>query len=188
MSRVFTSFRTERGNIRIWPVCKEYHPRPRGLYLIIYTLGVLWLLQKKECHAITGTAQTSNGNIPKYPWGKVGNRPQLSLLLRSPHVVALWLSLFGKKDYRSCRSRQSRLDQHVRKTRHRFLNMLRLLCLTLTLDFPFPFCLLLHFFSGFDNLGRRKGKRKNSRTRALARGEKETASGFPVVLNFGEKC
>ena len=46
MSRVFTSFRTERGNIRIWPVCKEYHPRPRGLYLIIYTLGVLWLLQK----------------------------------------------------------------------------------------------------------------------------------------------
>ena len=42
MSRVYTRFRTERGNIPpIWPVCKEYHPRPRRLYLIIFSLGVL---------------------------------------------------------------------------------------------------------------------------------------------------
>lgn len=72
---------------------------------------------------------------------------------------------------------------HVCKTFHRFLNMLRLLCLTLTLDLSFLFCLLLHFFfSGFHILGRRKGKRKNfkhARTRERRKGDC-LPPGFPL--------
>ena len=93
-----------------------------------------------------------------------------------------------------CRSQERRTTAraglgwiHVRKTRNRFLNMLRLLCLTLTLDFSFLFCLLLHFLMVLIFYGEGKEKGEISSTRARARGEKETASGFPVVLNFAEK-
>ena len=41
------------------------------------TLGVLWPLMKERCHAITPRAPL-NGNILKYPWGKVGNGPHFA--------------------------------------------------------------------------------------------------------------
>ena len=52
----------------------------------------------------------------------------------------------------------------------RFLNVLRLLCLTLTLDFSFLFCLLLHFFSGYFRAKERQ--REKFQGRAHAREEK----------------
>ena len=182
MSRVYTRLRTERGNIPpIWPVCKEYHPRPRRLYL---------------SYLFTGCPVTFAETVPRDH-----TQPQ-------PQMETFWNTLGGRlgidrnkvyfyarrtSSLCGCRSEEGRTTAHaglgwihVRKTRHRFLNMLRLLCLTLTLDFSFLFCLLLHFFVAVI-LGKGKAKREISRTRARARGEKETASGFPVVLNFGEK-
>ena len=155
MSRVYTRLRTERGNIPpIWPVCKEYHPRPRRLYL---------------SYLFTGCPVTFAKTVPR-------DHTQ-----RQPQMETFWntlkerLEIDRNKVYFyarrtsslcGCRSEEGRTTAHaglgwihVRKTRHRFLNMLRLLCLTLTLDFSLlP---TFAFFSGFHILGRGKGKGRN---------------------------
>ena len=143
MSRVYTRLRTERGNIPpIWPVCKEYHPRPRRLYLsYLFTGCPVTFAKTVPCDHTQRQPQMETF------WNTLGGRLEID---RNKVYALRTSSLCG------CRSEEGRTTAHadlgwihVRKTRHRFLNMLRLLCLTLTLDFSFLFCLLLHFLAVF---------------------------------------
>ena len=145
MSRVYTRLRTERGNIPpIWPVCKEHHPRPRRLYLsYLFTGCPVTFAKTVPCDHTQPQPQMETF------WNTLGGRLEIDRN-KVYFYARRTSSLCG------CRSEEGRTTAHaglgwihVRKTRHRFLNMLRLLCLTLTLDFSFVFCLLLHFLAVF---------------------------------------
>ena len=103
MSRVYTRFRTERGNIPIWPVYRECHPRPRGLYRIIFSLVSCAFCEKGATRS--HPAPTSNGTF----WNTLGGRLEIDRN-KVYFYARRTSSLSGKKDNRSCRSRHSRLD------------------------------------------------------------------------------
>ena len=142
ISRVYPRFRTKTEHIPIWPVYKEYTLGP-GVFILLSIHWVSCGFGKK------GAKRSQEQRQPQMETFRNTLGRKLEKDRNKVYFYARRMSsLCG------CRSEERRTTahaglgwMHVRKTRLRFLNMLRLLCLTLTPDFSFLFCLLLHFLA-----------------------------------------